>query len=237
MDQRLSRPAAVSEPSGADHALGGFVLAFALLALAGWVDALGLVQWHGLYVSAMSGNSTVLGGSPAVGDWHGGLEAGRAILFFLVGIVTGELLGGAVGVWRSPVVVGTEAALLWLALVSNLSGWGGLAVPVAVTGLAMGIQTAAIHKIGGQRVALTYVTGTLVSLGRGIAAGLRGDEPWHKALFFAGCWLALVFGAAGGGLVARIATAEALGVAAAAASIAAILSAIVIMVRAQEAKS
>ena len=60
----------------ADPGPGGLALAFPLIALAGWVDALGVVQWHGLYASFMSGNSTALGAAPTVGDWHGAWEAG-----------------------------------------------------------------------------------------------------------------------------------------------------------------
>ena len=50
----------------------------------------------------------------------------------------------------------------------------------------MGVQNAAVHKAEGISVALTYVTGTLVHVGRGIAKALRGEAPWHAVLPFVG---------------------------------------------------
>lgn len=214
----------------ADPGPGGLALAFPLIALAGWVDALGVVQWHGLYASFMSGNSTALGAAPTVGDWHGAWEAGRAVLVFVAGAVAGELIGPAARHWREPAVLGAEAACLWLAVVAERGGWGLPAV-AGITGLAMGLQTAALHKAGGTGIALTYVTGTLVSLGRGIAAALRGAAPWRHVLPFAGCWLSLVAGASAGGLVARTAPAHALATAAVAATAAAALTAAGVFLR------
>ena len=225
MDPITARHPAVPEPIDADHEPGGLALAFPLIALAGWVDAIGMIQWHGLYVSFMSGNSMQFGASPAAGDWNGTWEAGRAVLVFVAGAVAGELIGPAGRSWRSPVVVGAEAALLWLALASALGGWGQVAT-ASLTGFAMGLQTAAVHNVDGTSIALTYVTGTLVSLGRGIAAALRGAAPWRGALPFVGCWLCFVLGAAAGSFVARTAVADALGGAAAVATAMAVLSAV-----------
>lgn len=179
------------------------VLGFALLALAGWIDAVGLVRWHELYVSFMSGNTTRFGGSPATGDWAGLGKAGRALLMFLSGVIAGELVAPLAGRWRSAAVVTVEAALLWLAAASVIEGWGD-GVTASIAGLAMGVQTAAVHKADGVSVALTYVTGTLVNVGRGVAAGLRGAEPWSRALPFAGFWISLCAGALAGASAARI---------------------------------
>jgi uncharacterized membrane protein YoaK (UPF0700 family) len=197
-----SRPTQPSgtRPTGAENA--GLLLGFALLALAGWVDAVGLVQWDGLYASFMSGNTTQFGASPAIGDWQGTWEAGRAIVMFLVGIVAAETVAPAAGSRRSAAVLTVEAALLWLAAGSVLGGWGDAAT-VSIAGLAMGVQTAALHKAKGVGVPLTYVTGTLVNLGRAIAAALRGDASWSKALPFAGFWLSLCGGAVAGSFAAR----------------------------------
>lgn len=209
MDRLAPRPA---EPARRDDPAverSSLALGFMLLALAGWVDAVGLVRWNGLYPSFMSGNTTQLGGSPVIGDWHGTWVAGRAVLMFLVGIVAGECIGPAAGGWRSPVVVSVEAALLWLAVASVLAGWGDAAT-ASTAGLAMGVQTAAVHRADGVSVALTYVTGTLVNLGRGVAAALRGDEPWNRVLPFLGFWLSLLGGAVAGSAVARAGLAVAL---------------------------
>ncbi len=225
MDQRSLRPAVAPEPIDADHEPGGLVLVYPLIALAGWVAALGLVGWHGQFVPFMSGNSATLGTASTIGDGQGAWEVVRALLCFLLGTIIGEVIGPAARSWRGPAVVGTEAALLWLALAFDVGKWGGEAVTVAITGLAMGIQTAAVHKVDGTNVAMTYVTGTLVSLGRAVASALRGTAPWRKILPLATCWLAFVIGAIAGSVVARIATTDALAVAAAVASVTAFFSA------------
>ena len=208
----------------ADHEPGGLALAFPLIALAGWVDALGVVQWHGLYVSFMSGNTTALGASPAIGDWRAAGEAGCAVLAFVAGAVLGELIGPAARDWRAPAVVGTTAAALWAGLAAEMLPASHAGLATIAAGIAMGVQTAAIHKVDGTAIAITYVTGTLVSLARGIAGALRGTAPWRRTLPFLGCWLSLVGGAAAGGLTARTGTAEALVVSAAAATGLAILA-------------
>ena len=204
-------------------ARAGLALGFALLALAGWVDGVGLLRWGGLYVSFMSGNTVQLGGSPVIGDWSGTGEAARALSCFLVGVVAGECIGAAARSRRSAVVLGVEAALLWLAAASVLQGWGD-AVTTAVAGLAMGVQTAALHKARSIGVPLTYVTGTLVNLGRAVAAALCGDAAWTAVLPFLGFWLSLLGGAAAGCFAARAGLAVAMVAAAGIASALALLA-------------
>ena len=217
-------PGSPAAATDAGDESGGLALAFPLIALAGWVDALGVVQWHGLYVSFMSGNSTALGASPAIGDWHAAGEAGRAVLAFVAGAVLGELIGPAARDWRAPAIVGATAASLWVGLAAEMQPVPQAGLAATAAGLAMGLQTAAIHKVQGTAIAITYVTGTLVSLARGIAAALRGTAKWRRTLPFLGCWLSLVGGALGGGLTARTGTAEALAVSAVVATALAILA-------------
>ncbi len=192
-------------------------LVFALLALAGWVDGVGLAHWGGLYVSFMSGNTAELGGSFALGDWPGAGQAGRALLMFVVGVVLGEVAAPSAGRWRGPAVVTAEAALLWVAAGSAIAGWGDAATASAA-GLAMGVQTAAVHRADGVGVALTYVTGTLVNLGRAVGSALRGEASWGKALPFAGFWISLCLGSLGGAAAARAGLGAALAAAAGIAS-------------------
>ena len=92
-----------------------------------------------------------------------------------------------------------EALCLWAAMAV---GHGG--APVAsLLGLAMGVQNASVHKADGISVALTYVTGTLVHIGRTLAGALRGIQPWGDILPFAGLWVGLVGGGVLGALVTR----------------------------------
>lgn len=197
MDHLGPRPSPETEGDDLAFERATLVLGFGLLALAGWIDGAGFVRWSGLYVSFMSGNTAQLGATLAVADWHGMGEAGRTLLMFVVGVICGELVAHRAGRWRSPAVVAVETALLWLAAASTIEGWGD-GVTASVAGLAMGVQTAAVHKADGVSVALTYVTGTLVNAGRAIAAALRGAEPWGKTLPFAGFWVSLCGGALAG---------------------------------------
>lgn len=69
--------------------------------------------------------------------------------------------------------------------------------------LAMGIQNEAVHRAGEVKPNVTYVTGTLVSLGEKFADAFRASEPherwgWVPYLLL---WTGLVIGA---GIGARI---------------------------------
>ena len=174
-----------AEPSG------GFVLALALLVAAGWVDALGYVQWHGLFVSFMSGNTAAFGAAAVARDGATAIEAGRAVLIFVVGVIVGELLRAATGRWDRSVVLGAETLLLGLAYAAALKHWGEAAT-ATITGLAMGVQTAAVHKAASLTVSLTYVTGTLVNIGRSLVKALFGEAPWRDAFSYLGLWCAIV---------------------------------------------
>ena len=188
---------------------GSFVLALALLAAAGWVDAIGYVQWHGLFVSFMSGNTTEFGAATVAHDGATAIEAGRAVLIFVVGVIVGELLRAATGRWHRSVVLLAETLLLGLAYAAAVKHWGEAAT-ATITGLAMGVQTAAVHKAAGLTVSLTYVTGTLVNIGRSIVKALLGEAPWRDAFLYTGLWCALFFGSGGGAIVAAISTPMAL---------------------------
>ena len=63
---------------------------------------------------------------------------------------------------------------------------------------AMGAQKRAPPRPGEARLGLTYVTGTLVSLGERLADALRGAGPFSAYLSFVFLWLALVAGGAAG---------------------------------------
>lgn len=66
----------------------------------------------------------------------------------------------------------------------------------------MGVQNAAVHNAERISVAVTYVTGTLVHVGRSLAHAQRGMAPWHAALPFLGLWIGLASGGLVGAAVA-----------------------------------
>jgi len=166
-------------------------LALAIVALAGYVDAVTFRQFGGVYVSFMSGNTTALGVAAAETNWaHAGLLA-MVLLLFVLGVTVGTWLhqrGGA------------RPASRLLLLISVMLALGVVApLPLGLLALSMGMLNAAVHQSSPSPLSLTYVTGSLVKVGVGLAERLSG-HPWPagwgpQAL----SWLALVLGAVVGG--------------------------------------
>ena len=179
-------------PSGLGHALF-------LVALAGFVDAVGYLALSGLFVSFMSGNSTQFAASLASGDGGMALAAGLLILPFLAGATAGALLEEGSPRFAAVLILAGEAVLL-LAVV--VLARGGVSVahlwPLA---FAMGAQNNLRQSVAGATLGSTFVTGALVSTGRGLArhlSGRAGASAWAPHL---ASWTALVVGAVLGGLV------------------------------------
>jgi uncharacterized membrane protein YoaK (UPF0700 family) len=164
------------------------LLAWVLAALAGWVDAVGLTHGFHIYLSFMSGNTTNLAGLVARQDWHPAGMVACVILLFVAGSVAGERV--ARPGWRlgRALVLLLEAAALGLAVALDRG------LPAA---FAMGVQTSVMHRSEGQSVSLTYVTGTLVQVGRSLAAGHFRAAGLHATL-----WLSLAAGAVAGMVLA-----------------------------------
>lgn len=192
-----------------------FALAMILAALAGFIDATGYIHFQHLFVSFMSGNSTQAMVAAAQGDLSKFEVVGRTIVLFVAGVAIGETVGAGSARWGRTAVMFLETALLGVALASLHLRWSEGWTSAALA-LAMGVQNAAVHKAEGISVALTYVTGTLVHVGRGISKALRGEAPWVAIVPFLGLWLGLVSGGFVGAVVAGHSLALALLVAAAA---------------------
>ena len=173
-------------------------LAVTLTAIAGWVDAVGYLHFAHLFVSFMSGNSTIFGVEVGGGgSWSAAIMPVMAIAAFVFGSFLGTLVAAAAGRWRMPAVLMAEAALLALALALPRSS-GALApglVPIAV---AMGAQNAALQHVGQISVSLTYVTGALVKLGQSLADAILGRSGRWVWSIYAIMWLGLTLGAIGG---------------------------------------
>ena len=152
------------------------ILACALSALAGYVDAIGFLHLGGLYVAFMSGNSTRLGVSLAEGAWSGAAASLGLIALFVVGAAAGSLIVLGRGVNRQPLVLLAEALLLAAGAASEALGFPNVAVAAIV--LAMGMENAVFQIQGGGGLGLTYVTGALVKVGQLAASALRGGARW-----------------------------------------------------------
>lgn len=191
----------------------------ALLAgAAGFLDAVGYLML-GLFTANMTGNTVLLGIAIGQARWQGVGRAALALGAFMAGAAAGAL------VLRSQRRIGNVLLLETATLLAALGAWAGRAgehagplpgdVVLPLTGLlsaAMGLQNAAVRRVGEQRVSTTYVTGTLTNLaieavtlllvrseGRPVGVGDPAARPRGSAPLFAVLWLAYIGGALAGG--------------------------------------
>lgn len=180
-----------------------FVAALPLVALAGCVDAIGWLRLDGLFVSFMSGTSTMLGAAAVGGDHRRAWVLAAAVGLFAAGALAGFLLARWAAAWRVAAVLALVGALLaaawWLPFAGDLPPAAGCLV------WAMGALNAALPGVGG----ITFVTGALTRFGEALAAGSR--TAWRHL----GLWSAMVAGAAAGALLQRHAPINALAIPAA----------------------
>jgi uncharacterized membrane protein YoaK (UPF0700 family) len=165
-------------------------LAFAIAALAGYVDAIGYLSAEGYFVSFMSGNTTRL-----ATDFVRGPQLAFTPLLLVSGFVTGVALGRALaavtGRHRKPSVLGAVTLFLAGAYLTRQAGSVTAALGCMV--LAMGALNNTFQR-DENPVGLTYMTGALVRIGQGIADQVIGRRSTGWLLFL-GLWLALAGGA------------------------------------------
>lgn len=192
---------------------GSLAVSAVLASVAGFVDAIGFLDTGGLFVSFMSGNSTqaaveVLG----PGAWVAVASAG-IIAAFVLGVALG---GVASTVMRHPRpwIVGGAAVVVGATAILALSGSATL-WRAGLLAAAMGAVNTLFLADGRARVAITYSTGTLVSLGLALAALLTGRSrtAWRRPLLL---WGSLLGGAVIGAVAHRAGSPLALALAAAA---------------------
>jgi uncharacterized membrane protein YoaK (UPF0700 family) len=197
---------------------GAFGLALLLAALAGWVDVAGLGGSGGVFLSFMSGNTTDLAVALTQQEFARAATIGAIVVLFVAGVVIGELVEPLGGRGGQSLVLGIEALALGTGAAFR---WPGLSMPAAVSlfplVFAMGLQNATMHRAGGISIGLTYVTGTLVQIGRAIAGLMGGGGDGRKLGEYVALWLSLAAGAGLGALAMSVSTLAALATAAVAA--------------------
>jgi uncharacterized membrane protein YoaK (UPF0700 family) len=135
----------------------------ALALAAGFVDGVSYLTLGHVFTANMTGNTVLLG--LAVGQGHGADVARSAVALggFCCGVGGGALVLRERG--RAALALSAEslALLLLAALAAQLgTAAGGLRLGlIAVSALAMGLQSATVRKVGVPGVATTYITGTL----------------------------------------------------------------------------
>jgi uncharacterized membrane protein YoaK (UPF0700 family) len=165
-----------------------FLMACAMAFLAGATDICGLSALHDLFVSFMSGNTTMLAFALGHGQFTRASMVAELIGLFMGGAFVGTIIAVISGRWHLSIVTLTVAIMLSMASV-----WTAATVPILT--LAMGILNAAMHRADATGVSLTYVTGVLVKFAQGLGHAVCGqpsDPSWPLQGIL---WLALFAGA------------------------------------------
>ncbi|MGH9103636.1 MAG: YoaK family protein [Acidimicrobiales bacterium] len=181
-------------------------LAVALTLATGATDVISYTRLGGAFSSVMTGNLVLLGLSAGRRDAALATNVALAIGGYVAGALAGSRIAGVPAegrpTWpaRVSVTLGAELAVLggllagWTASGPKPAGGAQLGL-LAGAATAMGMQSAAVRAVGIAGLSTTYLTGTLT----GVLASLVSAKgiPWHSIALL----LALVLGAAGGGLL------------------------------------
>ena len=201
------------------HPSGPVGVAVALAAAAGFVDAHIYVTITPVFVANMSGNLIHLGIFLGDQGWKPAVATLVALAAFLCGVIVGTVHHDRQVAAGRPVRASfllTIEALLLAALTALL-----IAAPVpfavsprardfpilAVGALAMGIQAAALRRVGEIAVATTYGTGAIVRLGEKAVLAARGaDRPsQHRRRITIAVLLIILVSYVAGAVVATVA--------------------------------
>lgn len=171
--------------------------AYAVAALAGFVDITGFLQLDGYFVSFMTGNTTLLARDLA-GGMHRVAVPALLIAGFVMGVTIGTLVGDRLAARRKVVVCGMVASMLVCAAIARLADQPEISLGLLV--IAMGALNTAMSGNRANPVGLTYMTGALVRTGQLLAERIGGDRSANP-LPFACLWASLLTGALCGALV------------------------------------
>ena len=173
--------------------------AIALALVAGVADTIGFLEYSQLFMSFMSGNTTRFGEAASSMDWVGVARFGSVIALFCFGAVLGTLIAAWSGRWRLTTLLVMTALLLGFGIVApqGSEAFPLHAYPIV---LALGLQNATLQDEAGRSLALTYVTGSVIRFGAGLANMLL-HKPAPSFWLQGPLWLGLTVGAVCGGVL------------------------------------
>lgn len=150
----------------------------------GAVDVTSFLALGNVFSSVVTGDMVLLGAAAGTGRPELAVHSGVALAGYLVGVMAGAPLAGrrqhTSGTWPPSVTVTLAVELVilvafavgWELAGTHPSGAGQLAL-VAVLAAAMGLQAAAVRRLG--QMSTTYLTSTLTALIAGLVTGSKPD--------------------------------------------------------------
>jgi uncharacterized membrane protein YoaK (UPF0700 family) len=172
----------------------------------GAVDVTSFLALGSVFSSVVTGDMVLLGAAAGTGRPGLAVHSGVALAGYLAGVAAGAPLASrrqqGTGTWPPSVTVTLVAELVILAAFS--AGWelagtrpsgGGQLALVAVLAAAMGLQAAAVRRLG--QMSTTYLTSTLTALIAGLVTGSKPDGMARSL----GVLAALIIGAIGASIL------------------------------------
>jgi len=150
----------------------------------GAVDVTSFLALGNVFSSVVTGDLVLLGAAAGTGRPELAVHSGVALAGYLAGVLAGAPLAArrpqGTGTWPPSVTVTLAVELVilvafgigWELAGAHPSGFGQLAL-VAVLAAAMGLQAAAVRRLG--QMSTTYLTSTLTALVAGLVTGSKPD--------------------------------------------------------------
>jgi uncharacterized membrane protein YoaK (UPF0700 family) len=196
----------------------------ALAFAAGCTDAITYVALGHVFTANMTGNTVLLGIAVIAGSTTRIARSACAVAGFCLGVALAARFIGQRGqrLWPgrvTAVLLGEAAALAALAATAAALGTAGAHIYwlIALSGMAMGAQSAAVQAVAVPAVATTYITGTITSLIAGSVVRHGWSEPGaeqHSRLRLAAAiWIAYIAAVLAGAAATRAIDAQAVWIA------------------------
>jgi uncharacterized membrane protein YoaK (UPF0700 family) len=154
--------------------LGRESMLLALTWAAGSIDAISYLGLGHVFTAMMTGNTVLLGLALAHGEIRAALRSILALIGFCIGVFIGATIverESQPSEWPAAVTAALSLETAALAIFAAVYSMAGNERPAGVTELlialsagAMGIQSAAVRRLGVPGIATTYITGTITSL-------------------------------------------------------------------------
>ena len=146
------------------------------------VDAISYLGLGHVFTAMMTGNTVLLGLALAQGEVLAALRSILALIGFVIGVFVGALIverESYPAEWPTAVTAALAFETIILAIfAANFTLFDGIRggmiyLLIILSAFAMGVQSAAVRRLGVPGIATTYITGTLTSLMVDLLSWLR----------------------------------------------------------------